>query len=58
MQARTRAASLQDRGELTDYLFGDFRSRTNKVDDLMDAVVDLKQQGAKERTDADLALYQ
>jgi methyl-accepting chemotaxis protein len=58
MQARTRAASLQDRGELTDYLFGDFRSRTNKVDDLMDAVVDLKQQGAKERADADLALYQ
>jgi len=58
MQARARAASLQDRGELTDYLFGDFRSRTNKVDDLMDVLVDLKQKGAKERADSNQALYQ
>ena len=58
MQARPRAASLQDRSELTDYLFGDFRSRTNKVDDLMSAVVDLKQKGAKERADSNLTLYQ
>jgi methyl-accepting chemotaxis protein len=49
MQARTRAASLQDRGELTDYLFGDLRTRANKVDDLMGAVVS---------ADSNQALYQ
>jgi methyl-accepting chemotaxis protein len=58
MEARTRAASLQDRSELTDYLFGDFRSRTNKIDDLMSAVVDMKQEGAKGRANSNQALYQ
>ncbi|MFL9910024.1 methyl-accepting chemotaxis protein [Paraburkholderia sp. RL17-337-BIB-A] len=58
MQARARAASLQDRSDLTDYLFGDFRSRTNKVDDLMDVVVNLKQKGAKDRADSNRMLYQ
>jgi methyl-accepting chemotaxis protein len=58
MQARTRAASLQDRGELTDYLFGDLRTRANKVDDLMGAVVSLKQEAAKSSADSNQALYQ
>ncbi|MFM0203200.1 methyl-accepting chemotaxis protein [Paraburkholderia fungorum] len=58
MQARARAASLQDRSDLTDYLFGDLRSRTNKVDDQMDALVNLKQKGAKARADSNRMLYQ
>jgi len=58
MQAKTSAASLTDRGELTDYLFGDFRSSTSKVGNLMSALVEVKQENAKESADSNQALYQ
>jgi methyl-accepting chemotaxis protein len=57
MEAKTRTASLQDRGELTEILFGDFRER-NKVDELMNALVNGKQENAKVAAESNQALYQ
>ena len=58
MESRTGTASLQDRGELTERLFGDFRQRVNKVDDLVTTLVNVKQENAREATQTNQDLYQ
>jgi methyl-accepting chemotaxis protein len=58
MEAKIRTASLQDRGELTENLFGDFREKVNKVDELMNALVNGKQENAKVAAESNQALYQ
>lgn len=57
METRTGTASLQDRGELTGKLFGDFRQRVNKVDELIATLVDVKQENAKEAAESNQDLY-
>ena len=57
MQAKTNGATLQDRGDLTNYLFGDYRSRTAKVDDLIHTMVQTKREDAKDGDVASQALF-
>ncbi|MFM0374794.1 methyl-accepting chemotaxis protein [Paraburkholderia aspalathi] len=57
METKTGTASFQDRGELTEKLFGDFRQKVNKVDDLITTLVDVKQENAKEAAESNQNLY-
>ena len=57
METKTGTASLQDRGELTEKLFGDFRQKVNKVDELITTLVDVKQENAKEAAESNQDLY-
>jgi methyl-accepting chemotaxis protein len=57
MESNVTTASLQDRGDLTAQLFGDFRQKANKIDELMNSLVTKKQQNAKDAADSNQNLY-
>jgi methyl-accepting chemotaxis protein len=57
MEAQTSAASLQDRGELTADLFGEFRQKIDKIDELMATLVSRKQEDAKDAAASSQDLY-
>lgn len=57
MQGKTSAASLTDHSELTEYLFSDFRPKSNKISNLLSALVAVKKKDAKESADSNQTLY-
>ncbi|RKF35687.1 chemotaxis protein [Paraburkholderia fungorum] len=57
MKTKTAAARLQDHSELAEHLFGDFREKANKVDELMNTLVSRKQEDAKAAAESNQNLY-
>jgi methyl-accepting chemotaxis protein len=57
MQAEISAASLQDRDALTDYLFGEFHQKGAKAEQLLSALVNVKEADAKEAAESNQKLY-
>ncbi|OXC78317.1 methyl-accepting chemotaxis protein [Caballeronia sordidicola] len=57
MGIKASTAPLQDRSELTENLFGNFRQKVNKVDELMNTLVSRKQEDAKEAAESNQNLY-
>lgn len=57
METKTSATPLQDRSDLADHLFGDFREKANRIDELMNTLVNRKQEDAKEAAQSNEDLY-
>jgi methyl-accepting chemotaxis protein len=57
MKDKANVASLQDRGDLTNYLFGDFGQRVKRTEELMSTLVQVKQGNAQEAAQSNQALY-
>ena len=58
LQADTASAKLDERGELTKYMFGDFARIVTKLDDDMSALADVKEANAKHASEANAASFQ
>ncbi|MFB9125296.1 methyl-accepting chemotaxis protein [Paraburkholderia dipogonis] len=57
MATKASAAPLQDHSELAEHLFGDFRAKADKIDRLVNALVNRKQDDAKEAAESNQNLY-
>jgi methyl-accepting chemotaxis protein len=58
LHTRIAGSRLDDRAELTKFLFGDFAQRANRIDDRMSDLARLKEGDAKNASDRTTAIYQ
>jgi methyl-accepting chemotaxis protein len=58
LHKRIEAAKLDDRGELTQFLFGEFAERANNIDDRLSDLARLKEADAKSAADRTTQIYE
>ncbi|RZJ09864.1 MAG: methyl-accepting chemotaxis protein, partial [Rubrivivax sp.] len=58
LQARIAAAKLDDRAQVTQFLFGDFAERANRLDDRMSDLARLKEHDAKAASERTTVIYE